>query len=126
MESHYLVISSSCFPYNAPNLHHPRKLLPLPSLSAIAGIRNRFSRPIHRNRSDLAVRARRDGGATELLVVDGEPELSHFQVSRGSPSPLGATPRDGGVNFAVFAGNAVNATLCLMTLSDLEQVSCSF
>lgn len=55
------------------------------------------------------------------MVVDGEPELSRFQVSCGSPSPLGATPRDGGVNFAVFAGNAVNATLCLMTLSDLEQ-----
>jgi isoamylase len=31
----------------------------------------------------------------------------------GSPWPLGATPRDGGVNFAVFASGAVRVEVCL-------------
>lgn len=122
MDSHYLTVSTSSFFHNAPRLHHPRKHLP--SLSAIVGVRNRFTRQVHPNRSELIVKARRGGGSAEVAAVDGGPQLSRFQVSRGSPVPLGATLRDGGVNFAVFAGNAVKATLCLMSLSDLEQVSC--
>ncbi|XP_024028368.1 isoamylase 1, chloroplastic isoform X2 [Morus notabilis] len=117
MESHYLTVSASSFFYNAPRLHRKH----LPSLSAIAGVRNRFTRQVHPNRSELIVKAGRGGGSAEVAVVDGGPQLSRFQVSRGSPVPLGATLRDGGVNFAVFAGNAVKATLCLMSLSDLEQ-----
>ncbi|OIV93609.1 hypothetical protein TanjilG_04841 [Lupinus angustifolius] len=45
---------------------------------------------------------------------------SCFQVSRGYPSPFGATLRDGGVNFAIYSLNALSATLCLITLSDFQ------
>lgn len=54
-------------------------------------------------------------------AVAERPKLRRFQVSEGHPSPLGATPRDDGVNFAVYAGNAVSAALCLMTVADLEE-----
>ncbi|XAR47988.1 Isoamylase [Bertholletia excelsa] len=63
-----------------------------------------------------------DGGAeAETAVVVEKPKLRPFQVFDGSPSPLGATARDGGVNFAVYSSNAVSATLCLMTLLDLQE-----
>jgi isoamylase len=48
--------------------------------------------------------------------------LRKFQVFEGHPSPFGATVRDGGVNFAIFSANAVSATLCLISLSDLPEV----
>ncbi|KAK7399043.1 hypothetical protein VNO78_10218 [Psophocarpus tetragonolobus] len=41
-----------------------------------------------------------------------------FQLSRGYPSPFGATLRDSGVNFAIYSLNSLSATLCLFTLSD--------
>lgn len=44
-----------------------------------------------------------------------------FEVSEGSPAPFGATVRDGGINFAIFSAHSVSATLCLITLSDLQQ-----
>ncbi|TKY60780.1 Isoamylase 1 [Spatholobus suberectus] len=60
---------------------------------------------------------------TETAVVE-KPQLeSLFQVSRGYPSPFGATVRDGGVNFAIYSPNALSATLCLFTLSDFQNVS---
>ncbi len=34
-------------------------------------------------------------------------------LARGSPQPLGATPMDGGVNFALFSANAHRVELCL-------------
>ncbi|NNK67636.1 MAG: glycogen debranching protein GlgX [Rhodobacteraceae bacterium] len=34
-------------------------------------------------------------------------------VSAGRSAPLGATPEDGGVNFAIFSANATRITLCL-------------
>lgn len=61
-----------------------------------------------------------DGGA-EVVVVEKPPKLQRFQVFDGSPTPFGATARDGGVNFAVYSSNALSATLCFMTLSDLHQ-----
>lgn len=69
-----------------------------------------------------AVVSARDGGVVDTAVAE-RPKLRRFQVSEGHPSPFGATPRDGGVNFAVYAGNAVSATLCLMTVADLEEVN---
>lgn len=59
---------------------------------------------------------------TETLIVE-KPQLGRFQVSRGYPTPFGATVRDGGVNFSIYSGNAISATLCLITLSDLWDVS---
>nr|XP_028952341.1 isoamylase 1, chloroplastic-like isoform X2 [Malus domestica] len=70
----------------------------------------------------LVAKASNGGAGTEVAentVVD-RPKLQPFQVSQGHPSALGATARDGGVNFAVYSGNAVSVTLCLITLSDLE------
>ncbi|KAF7849275.1 hypothetical protein BT93_L1023 [Corymbia citriodora subsp. variegata] len=73
--------------------------------------------------STLTVRAR-DGGAAsgevETAVVE-RPRPSSFQVSRGRPMPLGATARDGGVNFSVYSSNAASATLCLISLADLNE-----
>ncbi|XP_031373341.1 isoamylase 1, chloroplastic isoform X2 [Punica granatum] len=70
----------------------------------------------------VLARARSDGGGAqpETAVVD-KPKLSRFEVSQGLPVPFGATPVDGGVNFAVFSSNAVSATLCLLSLSDLRE-----
>ncbi|XP_048330331.2 isoamylase 1, chloroplastic isoform X2 [Ziziphus jujuba] len=76
------------------------------------------------NSQSLVVKAKDGGGGAELdsaaLVVD-TPKLRGFQVLKGNPTPFGATAREGGVNFAVYSGNAVSATLCLFTLSDLEE-----
>ena len=36
-----------------------------------------------------------------------------ISVTAGRPSPLGATPDEGGVNFAVFSAHATRMTLCL-------------
>ncbi|XP_028078780.1 isoamylase 1, chloroplastic [Camellia sinensis] len=70
--------------------------------------------------ASLIVNASSDGGA-EVVVVEKPPKLQRFQVFDGSPTPFGATARDGGVNFAVYSSNALSATLCFMTLSDLHQ-----
>lgn len=69
----------------------------------------------------LVVRA---SDEVDTAVVLDKPTLRppRFQVFDGSPAPYGATARDGGVNFAVFSMNAVSATLCLTTLSDLQDV----
>ncbi|PSS36372.1 Isoamylase like [Actinidia chinensis var. chinensis] len=64
-----------------------------------------------------------DGGAeaeTAALVVE-KPKSRQFQAFEGFPTPFGATARDGGVNFAVYSSNAVSATLCLLSLSDLHE-----
>uniref|UniRef100_A0A2N9GCV4 Glycoside hydrolase family 13 N-terminal domain-containing protein n=1 Tax=Fagus sylvatica TaxID=28930 RepID=A0A2N9GCV4_FAGSY len=74
----------------------------------------------------LIVNARQGGGggaeaetATSVAVKE-TPQLGRFHVSRGYPTPFGATFRDGGVNFAIYSANAVSTTLCLITLSDLH------
>lgn len=69
--------------------------------------------------SKLILKARRRDTAS--MVVE-TPKLRRFQVSQGHPAPFGATLRDDGVNFAVYSCNAVSATLCLMSLSDLLEV----
>ncbi|KAL4614264.1 hypothetical protein ACB092_07G041700 [Castanea dentata] len=72
------------------------------------------------------VNARREsggGGGAEVdtaVAVKEKPKSERFEVYRGSPTPFGATARDGGVNFAIFSANAVSATLCLISLSDLH------
>ncbi|XP_075674208.1 isoamylase 1, chloroplastic [Castanea sativa] len=71
------------------------------------------------------VNARREsgGGGAEVdtaVAVKEKPKSERFEVYRGSPTPFGATARDGGVNFTIFSANAVSATLCLISLSDLH------
>ena len=43
-----------------------------------------------------------------------------ISLSAGRPNPLGATPDDGGVNFAVFSAHATRMTLCLYDESGRE------
>ena len=62
--------------------------------------------------------ARRESGGGEaevntVVAVKEKPKSEWFEVYRGSPTPFGATARDGGVNFAIFS-----TTLC-----DLHEVS---
>ncbi|KAJ4830779.1 hypothetical protein Tsubulata_031159, partial [Turnera subulata] len=64
------------------------------------------------------------GSAAETaVVVKDQPKQQrlHYEISPGLPAPFGATYRDGGVNFAVYSANAVSATLCLISLSDLPR-----
>lgn len=56
-------------------------------------------------------------------AVAEKPKVWRFQVFAGFPAPFGATVRDGGVNFAIYSANAVSASLCLVSLSDLQKVS---
>ncbi|KAI4352719.1 hypothetical protein L6164_006941 [Bauhinia variegata] len=60
------------------------------------------------------------GGIEAETVLAEKSQSGHFEVSRGYPTPFGATVRDGGVNFAIYSGNAISATLCLISLSDLQ------
>ncbi|KAI3868383.1 hypothetical protein MKW92_027144 [Papaver armeniacum] len=64
------------------------------------------------------------GRGTEMVVetVEKPNKLSsNFEVFSGSPMPYGATVKSGGVNFAVYSGGAVSVTLCLISLSDLQE-----
>lgn len=70
----------------------------------------------------IPIKAASEGVDTAVVVVEEEePKLKKFQVFEGHPAPFGATVRDGGVNFAIFSANAVSATLCLISLSDLPE-----
>lgn len=62
-----------------------------------------------------------DGGAEVETVVVEKPILRRFELFEGLPVPFGAMARDGGVNFAIHSTNAVSATLCLISLSDLQE-----
>lgn len=70
---------------------------------------------------NLVVRASKSA-EMETAVIE-KPQSQRFQVSKGHPTPFGATLRDGGVNFSIYSSNAVSATLCLITLSDLQEVN---
>lgn len=63
-----------------------------------------------------------DAEVKTAVVEKEEKEDSKYEVYGGEPLPLGATPRGGGVNFAVYSSNAVSACLCLFSPSDLSQV----
>ncbi|XP_028760019.1 isoamylase 1, chloroplastic [Neltuma alba] len=80
------------------------------------------TRPCFPSRLSLPASAPRSFvvNATEAAAADKQPLSSRFHISTGYPLPFGATLRDGGVNFAIYSGNATSATLCLITLSDLH------
>lgn len=81
---------------------------------------NWSAKPSNMRFSKWVVAAVGSGAEAETVVVE-KPKLQPFLVFEGCPAPLGATARDGGVNFAVYSGNAVSATLCLISASDLEE-----
>ncbi|KAJ4975662.1 hypothetical protein NE237_000768 [Protea cynaroides] len=62
-----------------------------------------------------------DGGVEVKTAVVEKPRVRTFEIYRGSPMHFGATAQDGGVNFAVYSSNAMSATLCLISLSDLQE-----
>lgn len=77
------------------------------------------SRPI-----SISAKDRRSSESTKnVVVVEKPPKSERFLISDGLPSPFGATVRDDGVNFSVYSANSVSATICLISLSDLRQVS---
>lgn len=43
-----------------------------------------------------------------------------YTITQGTPYPMGATPRDNGVNFAIFSANATAVTLCLFDADGTE------
>ncbi|GAB4838264.1 Iron-sulfur assembly protein 1 [Ancistrocladus abbreviatus] len=61
------------------------------------------------------------GAEVETLVIEKPKKVKRYEVFEGYPTPLGATAMDGGVNFAIFSGNSVSATLCLISVSDLQE-----
>ena len=66
------------------------------------------------------------GGGAEVgtaMAVKEKLKSEWFKVYRGSSMPFGATAHDGDVNFAIFFANAVSTTLCLISLSDLDDMS---
>ncbi|KAK3437526.1 hypothetical protein EUGRSUZ_C02189 [Eucalyptus grandis] len=85
--------------------------------------RRRRRRDLERTGLALTVRARAGGaapGEVETAMVE-RPRPSSFQVSRVRPTPLGATACVGGVNFSVYSSSAASATLCLISLADLNE-----
>ncbi|XP_042497660.1 isoamylase 1, chloroplastic-like [Macadamia integrifolia] len=68
----------------------------------------------------LVVKASDGGVEVETAVVE-KPRVGTFEVDRGSPIPFGAIEQDGGVNFAIYSSGAKSVTLCLISLSDLQE-----
>ncbi|KAG6769363.1 hypothetical protein POTOM_024994 [Populus tomentosa] len=100
---------------NAPKFYPPKRVT-TSNLETIGS--NIFSN----STALIPIKAASEGVDTAVVVVEEEePKLKKFQVFEGHPAPFGATVRDGGVNFAIFAANAVSATLCLISLSDLPE-----
>ncbi|KAF6141770.1 hypothetical protein GIB67_027948 [Kingdonia uniflora] len=64
-----------------------------------------------------------EGGAegVETAVVEKPKLRKRVEVFAGSPTPFGSTAVDGGVNFAIYSSGAVLATLCLFSVSDLQE-----
>ncbi|KAH9608201.1 hypothetical protein KSS87_006934 [Heliosperma pusillum] len=72
--------------------------------------------------SSLVVNSRDSKNEVDATaVIDKPPKSLRFTVFPGNPTPFGATAIDGGVNFAIFSGNSISATLCFFTLSDLHK-----
>ncbi|KAL2458455.1 Isoamylase 1 [Forsythia ovata] len=82
-----------------------------------------FAISVKKPNSLLIVNNASDRGEAETAVVVEKPppKLRRFEVFSGHPTPFGATPRDGGVNFAISSSNATSATICLISLSDLSE-----
>ncbi|KNA19476.1 hypothetical protein SOVF_061290 [Spinacia oleracea] len=69
----------------------------------------------------LMANARETSAEIETSVTERQAQTTRFEIFPGNPMPFGAVARDGGVNFAIYSGNSVSATLCLITLSHLQQ-----
>ncbi|KAL5699433.1 isoamylase [Ranunculus cassubicifolius] len=61
-----------------------------------------------------------DATASETAVIE-KLKPTKFEVFEGNPLPFGATAKNDGVNFAIHSSGAVSATLCLISLEDLDE-----
>ena len=69
-----------------------------------------------------------NSGATEQMTeIKAGPDKNlldivsnKFEISRGRPLPLGATPKRNGINFAVFSQNATALSLILLKILWLQ------
>ncbi|XP_059453275.1 isoamylase 1, chloroplastic [Corylus avellana] len=115
-----LLCAGKLSPREARRITNPTRTVPKQQKTAL----KLETRVGNSRRSLVGVNARASGGAAEAetstAVVTEKPESGRFRVSQGYPTPFGATARDGGVNFAIYSGNAVSAVLCLISLSDLQ------
>lgn len=59
----------------------------------------------------------RSGVAVEEIKTTTTKIPPQIQVSQGYPTPLGATLRDGGINFSISSTNSTCAILCLFNSS---------
>lgn len=61
--------------------------------------------------------------SSEKPQLEKEFAMSQRLMSPGKPYPLGATPENGGVNFALFSANAHKVELCLFDSADAVRES---
>lgn len=113
----------------------PHILSPLSHSTTLVNLINKTNFEIH-NRTSITISSNsrskkktfavgnRVGVETETAVI--EIEKRQLQVSKGYPSPYGATPQEDGVNFAIYSLNSLSATLCFFTLSDFKNVYSKF
>nr|BAP91163.1 isoamylase1-type starch debranching enzyme [Amaranthus cruentus] len=115
-----------CTPFSlssSPKFFNPRKLHSSnftrisPHFSSISTGYHLFSR----TKRSMVKSRETSAEVVDTAVIDKPSETHRFEISEGYPAPFGATPVDGGVNFAIFSGHSVSATLCLIRLSDLQQ-----
>lgn len=115
----------ACIPHILSPLSHSTTLANLINITNFE-IHNRTSiiispnsRPKKKKKKIFAI-GNRVGVDTETAVI--EIEKRQLQLSKGHPSPYGATPQEDGVNFAINSLNSLSATLCFFTLSDFKNV----
>ncbi|AET05099.2 putative isoamylase [Medicago truncatula] len=113
----------ACIPHILSPLSHSTTLANLINITNFE-IHNRTSiiispnsRPKKKKKKIFAI-GNRVGVDTETAVI--EIEKRQLQLSKGHPSPYGATPQEDGVNFAINSLNSLSATLCFFTLSDFK------
>jgi len=117
----------ACIPHILSPLSHSTTLANLISKTNFE-IHNRTSITISSNskpkKKNIFAIGNRVGVETETSVI--EIERRQLQVSKGYPSPYGATPQEDGVNFAIYSLHSISATLCFFTLSDFKNVYSKF
>ncbi|XP_048490435.1 isoamylase 1, chloroplastic isoform X2 [Beta vulgaris subsp. vulgaris] len=116
--SHYTPFSLS----STPKFYNPHKLRPSNFTHISSHLTSISTGSLSNSRTNrLMVTARETSTEIDTVVISKSPETSLLEISEGYPAPFGAIVRDGGVNFAIFSGHSVSATLCLITLSDLQK-----
>lgn len=77
-----------------------------------------LNQPVESGSASASVNFLENGWAARVYMPAGRFRPSatwipRMNIKNGKPYPLGATPRDGGVNVAVYSAHATKVTLCL-------------